>query len=137
MPSPRQMYVSLPVRDLERSKAFFGDLGFSFNAQFTDENATCMVVGTDCFAMLLTEPYFRTFTPRELCDTSTHGEALVAVSCADRDEVNRLVDKALASGGRAAHPDQDHGFMFVRTFYDLDGHHWEFLWMDPDAIQPA
>jgi predicted lactoylglutathione lyase len=133
----RQLFLNLPVRDLEKSKAFFSGLGFTFNPQFTDENAACMVIGGDSFAMLLVEPYFRSFTPRALCDTATHGEALFAVSCASRDEVVRLVDKALATGGRPAHPDKDHGFMFVRTFYDLDGHHWEFLWMDPSAVQQS
>ncbi len=137
MPHASQLFLNLPVRDLEKSKDFFGALGFAFDPQFTDENAACMPVGGDSFVMLLTEPYFETFTSRSICDTTTQGEALFAVSCESRHMVNRLVDKALRIGGRPAQPEKDHGFMFVRTFYDLVDHHWEFFWMDPNALQQA
>jgi predicted lactoylglutathione lyase len=133
----RSLFLNLSVKDLERSKAFFGALGFGFNAQFTDENAACMVVGKDCFVMLLQESYFRTFTKKAPCDTSTQSEGLYAVSCVSRAEVDEMADKALKVGGSVANAPADHGFMYVRSFYDLDGHHWELMWMDPNAIQQA
>jgi hypothetical protein len=125
------MFVNLPVRDLGRSMEFFTKLGFEFNPQFTDENAACMVVSGEAFAMLLIDRFFKTFTKREICDTSTHTEALVALSCESRGEVDETVRKAIAAGGRHAMDPIDHGFMYGWSFYDLDGHHWEVLWMDP------
>lgn len=131
--SNRQIYVNLPVRDPKRSTEFFRRLGFEFNTNFSDQNAACMIIGQDSFAMLLAESYFKTFTKRDVCDTRTHTEALLAVSCPTREAVDEMVETALASGGSAAMPAQDHGFMFVSSFYDLDGHHWEVMWMDPNA----
>lgn len=129
----RQIFVNLAVRDLERSQAFFRKLGFEFNAKFTDAKATCMKVNDAAYVMLLGEPFFKIFTRREPCDTEKQTEALLAVSCASRAEVDELVDKALAAGGRPAMEPQEHGFMYGRSFYDLDGHQWEVLWMDPRA----
>jgi predicted lactoylglutathione lyase len=127
------MFVNLPVRDLARSVAFFTDLGFEFEPKFTDENATCMIVGADAFVMLLVEPFFRTFTPREICDTASHCEGLFAISVDSRAEVDRVMETAVAGGATPATDPQDHGFMFQRSFFDLDGHHWEVFWMDPEA----
>lgn len=135
MANPRKIFVNLPVRDLQKSMAFFTSLGFEYNRQFTDEKAACMILSEEAFVMLLGEPFFKTFTKREVCDTTRHTEAINALSCASRAEVDALADKALAAGGTAAMPPQDHGFMYGRSFYDLDGHHWEVLWMDPKAIQ--
>jgi len=129
----RKMFVNLPVQDLKRSVEFFTQLGFTFNAKFTDENATCMIVGEDAFVMLLVERFFKTFTQRQLCDTRTHTEGLVAISVDSRAEVDRLVKTAVAAGGSHAVDPQDHGFMYGWSFYDPDGHHWEVFWMDPDA----
>jgi hypothetical protein len=131
----RELFLNLPVRDLKQSMAFFEALGFTFNSQFTDANAACMVVSDKAFVMLLTEPFFRTFTTRPLCDTSAAGEGIFAVSCPSRADVDRMVETAVASGGRDTGISQDHGFMFFRSFYDLDGHNWEVLWMDPAAVQ--
>lgn len=131
----RKLFVNLGVKDLERSKAFFAALGFEFNPRFTDEKAACMVVSEEAFVMLLSEPFLKTFTQRELCDTSRQNEGLFALSCVSREEVDALVQKALAAGGQRAMPPQDHGFMYGGSFYDLDGHHWEVLWMDPKAVQ--
>ena len=135
--SQRMMFVNLPVRDLERAKAFFGRLGFTFNPQFTDEKAACMEVSDVGYVMLLQEAFFRTFTRRQLCDTTRESEGLVAVSCGSRAEVDQLADTALGAGGAPAMPPQDHGFMYGRSFYDPDGHHWEVFWMDPAAAQGA
>jgi uncharacterized protein len=131
----RKMFVNLAVGDLEKSKKFFSTLGFSFNPKFTDDNAACMVVSEEAFVMLLTWPFFKTFTRREVCDTSRYTEGLLALSCDTRAEVDELVKKAFAAGGQRAMDPQDHGFMYGWSFYDLDGHHWEIFWMDPQAAQ--
>ena len=127
----RKLFVNLPVADLERSMAFFSALGFTYNPQFTDDKAACMIFSDEACAMLLSAPFFRTFTQRELCDTRRATEALFALSCSSRAEVDDLVRKAVAAGGTVAMPPTDHGFMYGHSFYDLDGHHWEVLWMDP------
>ena len=131
--SVRKIFVNLAVRDLEESKAFFSALGFSFNPKFTDANAACMIVSDEAFVMLLNQSFFKTFTKREVCDTSRYTEGLLALSCQSRTEVDELVKKAVAAGGRHAMEPQDHGFMYGWSFYDLDGHHWEPFWMDPKA----
>ncbi|HEU4521249.1 MAG TPA: VOC family protein [Thermoanaerobaculia bacterium] len=132
----RKVFINLPVRDLKKSMQFFSSLGFSFNRQFTDDNAACMVISEEAFVMLLREPFFRTFTKRELADTTRTTEGLFALSCESRAEVDEMVKKAIAAGGTHAMDSQDHGFMYGWSFYDLDGHHWEVLWMDPKAVQP-
>jgi uncharacterized protein len=133
--SARTMFVNLPVRDLKRSMEFFSAVGFAFNSQFTDDKAACMIVSQEAYVMLLREPFFRTFTRRELCDTTRHTEGLFALSCESRAEVDDMMNKAIAAGGSHAMDPQDHGFMYGWSFYDLDGHHWEVLWMDPTAVQ--
>lgn len=127
----RKVFINLPVRDLEKSKAFFSTLGFEFDSQFTDDKGACMVLSEEGYVMLLTTPFFEGFTKRAVCDTSTHTEALIALSCESRAEVDELVQKAIDAGGAPAMPSMDHGFMYAHSFYDLDGHHWEVLWMDP------
>ncbi|MFT3923348.1 MAG: VOC family protein [Myxococcales bacterium] len=132
----RKIFVNLPVKNLKNSMKFFSQLGFEFNPQFTDDKAACMLVSEEAFVMLLSEPFFKTFAKqRELCDTRTHTEALFALSCESRAEVDALIQKVLAAGGKTAEDPQDHGFMYGQGFYDLDGHGWEVMWMDPAAIQ--
>ena len=126
----RLTFVNLPVSDLDRSVAFFSGLGFEFNAQFTDEQATCMVVSDQAFVMLLVEPFFSTFTRKRVADANEQIETILGVSATSRDEVDELVDRALQLGGTAANDPQDEGFMYGRSFYDLDGHAWEVIWMD-------
>src|SRR4029434_3130252 len=123
----RTIFINLAVRDLKKSMAFFSALGFEFDPRFTDDKAACLVVTNDAFVMLLTEPFFRTFTRREICDTTTQTEGLFAVSCGTRAEVDGMVNKALAAGGKRAIDPQDHGWMYGSSFYDLDGHHWEVM----------
>ncbi len=130
-----KIFVNLPVRNLDKSKAFFAALGYTFNAQFTDETAACMVISEDIYAMLLTEEKFRQFTPRPVSDASKATEVLVCLSAESRDKVNELVDKAMAAGASDVMPPMDYGFMFGRSFADLDGHIWEIMWMDPAAVQ--
>ncbi len=131
----RKLFVNLPVRDRQRSMEFWSRLGFEFNPTFTDDKAACMIVSEEAFVMLLTEPFFKTFTSKQICDTSSHTEGLFALSCTSRAEVDELVKKAIAAGGTPARDPQDHGFMYGWSFHDPDGHHWEVLWMDPKAIQ--
>lgn len=131
----RMIFVNLPVRDLPKTKDFFSALGFTYNQQFTDDKAACMIVSDQAFVMLLSEPFFRGFTKNQICDTSTHTEAIFALSCESKVEVDQIVRKAIDAGGRHALDPVDHGFMYNWSFYDLDGHHWEVLWMDPKAVQ--
>lgn len=129
-----QIFVNLPVKDLERSMDFFTALGYSFNKQFTDENAACLVIDEDhVYAMLLTHDAFRRFTKKEVADTSTSTEAIIALSAESRDAVDALVDKALASGGSASNEPDDEDFMYGRSFQDPDGHLWEVFYMDRSA----
>lgn len=135
-PVTRQIFVNLPVKDLPRSQAFFNALGFHFNPQFTNEQGACMVIGEGIHAMLLVEPFFQGFTQKPLVDAHQGTEVLVCLSCVSRAEVDTLVAKALAAGGRAPNPVQDHGFMYAHGFEDLDGHLWELVHMDPSATPP-
>jgi len=131
----RQLFVNLAVRDLKRSMEFFSKLGFEFNPKFTDDKAACVIISAEAYVMLLAEPFFKTFTKRELCDTTKQTEGLFALSCESRAEVDEMVRRAIAAGGKHAAEPQDHGFMYGRSFYDPDGHHWEVLWTDPKAAQ--
>jgi predicted lactoylglutathione lyase len=130
----KAIFVNLPVRDLGKSIDFFKKMGFAFNAQFTDENATCMIIGENIFAMLLVEKFFKTFTKKEICDTAKDTEVIVALSAESREKVDQLMVKALAAGGIEPRPAQDHGWMYNRNFQDIDGHLWEIFWMDESAI---
>jgi predicted lactoylglutathione lyase len=132
----RQIYVNLPIKNMERTQAFFAALGFSFNPQFTNDQGACMVVSDDIFVMLLVEPFFKTFTPKPVADATKTTEVLLCLSCESRDEVDDLVKKALAAGGTSPMPAQDHGFMYGHSFTDLDGHGWELVYMDPAAVPP-
>ncbi len=131
----RKLFVNVAVKELARSKAFFSELGFAFEPKFTDEKAACMILSTEAWVMLLEQPFFQGFVPakRELCDTSKATEALLCISCESKAEVDAFTDRALAIGAKPAMPTMDHGFMYARSFYDVDGHHWEIMWMDPKA----
>ena len=128
-----KLFVNVPVGDLQRSIRFFEALGFAFNTQFTDATATCMLVGEDAYFMLLTNEKFREFSQRPIPDTLSETGALFAISVDSRDAVDAMVREAIAAGGAKALEPQDHGFMYLSSFYDLDGYHWEVFWMDPNA----
>ena len=132
--TPRKLFVNIPVRDVQRSIDFFEALGFTFNAQFTDATATCMLVGEDAYFMLLDKERFTGFSKRPLGDAQQETNALFAFSVGSREEVDEIVNKALGAGGSYAADPVDHGFMYGSSFYDLDGHHWEVFWMDPAAV---
>lgn len=133
----RQIFVNLPVKDLNKSVEFFTKLGYEFNPQFTDKNATCMIVDENIFVMLLVEKYFKTFMPKEICDTSKSAEVLVALSFESRAEVDEIVAKAIAAGGSTYKEPNDMGFMYQHGFQDLDGHIWEIFFMEPSAVNPV
>ena len=133
----QKIFVNLPVRDLKKSMDFFRKLGFTLNAQFTDETAACLIISENIFVMLLTEKKFKTFTPKQICDATKSTEVLVCLSSASRDEVNEMVRKAVAAGGTTYKEPEDHGFMYGHGFQDLDGHIWELAFMESSAIKPA
>lgn len=132
-----KIFVNLPVKDLDKSKEFFSKLGFAFNAQFTNKNAACMVISEDNYAMLLVESFFKTFTKKEIVDAKKSTEVLVALSSESKESVDKMLHNALAAGAKEANEPQDHGFMYGRSFEDLDGHIWEIFWMDPKTIKPS
>lgn len=134
---PTQIYVNLPVKDLARSMAFFSQLGFGFDAEHTDDQAACMIVGENIYVMLLVDRFFATFTPKPVSDATKATEVLVCISADSREDVDTLVRKALAAGGTAPSPPKDYGFMYGHGFEDLDGHLWEVIYMEPDGTEEA
>ena len=130
-----QIFVNLPVKDLDKSIAFFTALGYTFNPQFTDANATCMIISENIFTMLLVEPFFKGFTDKEIVNAHKSTEVLMGLSADSRAGVDDLVNKAVAAGGIEPRAAQDHGFMYSRNFSDLDGHIWEIFWMNPEHVQ--
>ncbi|MEU8619806.1 VOC family protein [Streptomyces sp. NPDC048623] len=135
--APQMIFVNLPVKDLDASKAFYEQLGYTINPQFTDETAACVVISDTIFAMLLTEEKFLGFAApgKVISDATKATEVMCALSAESREKVDELADKALAAGGSPAQQPIDMGFMYGRSFSDLDGHHWEVVWMDPAAVQ--
>jgi predicted lactoylglutathione lyase len=131
-----QIFVNLPIKNMERSQAFFKALGYSFNPQFTNEQGACMVISDTIYVMLLVEPFFQTFTGKAIADAKKTTEVLVCLSCESRAAVDDMVRKAKAAGGTVPRQPQDHGFMYGHGFEDLDGHIWEVMYMDPAAVPP-
>lgn len=131
----KQIFVNLPVKDLGKTIEFFKKLGFEFNPQFTDEKATCMVVNENIFVMLLVEKFFKTFTQKEICDTTKNTEVIIALSTENREKVDQMLENVIKAGGKESRKPQDHGWMYGRSFEDLDGHIWEIIYMDEKALK--
>lgn len=129
----RMLFVNLPVKDVQRSIAFFTALGFSFEPKYTGESSACMIIAENILVMMLAEGYFQTFTPRALCDATRSTEVLLCLSCESRQQVDETVAKALVAGGTTPREPQDLGFMYGHAFADLDGHIWELAYMEPGA----
>ena len=130
----KQIFVNLAVKNLEKSKAFFAALGYTFNEKFTDANAACLVIQEGSIhAMLLAEDFFKTFTDKSLTDTSKSTEVLLCLSCESRAEVDEMGAMAVAAGGTVPRAPQDYGYMYGHGFQDIDGHLWELMYMDPNA----
>jgi uncharacterized protein len=130
-----KIFVNLPVKDLNRAVEFFTKLGFKFNPQFTDKNATCMIISEDIFVMLLVEEFFKTFTKKEICNTSKNIEAMIAVSAESRENVDEMINKAIEAGGVEPRKPKDHGWMYDRAFEDIDGHLWEITYMNESSLK--
>lgn len=130
----RKIFVNLPVKSLDSAVKFFEALGFTFNPQFTDETATCMIVSDEIFVMLLTEEKFQSFTPLPVADATKSTEVLMALLLDSREEVDEIVRKAVEAGGTTYKEPRDYGFMYAHEFKDLDGHIWEPFFMDPKAM---
>ncbi|SED42246.1 VOC family protein [Streptomyces sp. TLI_105] len=135
--APQMIFVNLPVKNVDASKAFFEQLGYSSNPQFSDESSACVVISDTIYAMLLEEPKFKSFMApgKEISDATKTTEVLVTLSAESREKCDRLADAALAAGGTPAKEPLEMDFMYGRSFTDLDGHHWEVFWMDPAAVQ--
>ena len=131
----RMLFVNLAIKDLKRSVDFFTKLGFTFKPQFTSDDTTCMIISDQSFVMLLEETKFAGFATKPIADAKQQTEVLMGLSCSSREEVDRMMSAALASGGATAGAMQDHGFMYSQSFEDPDGHVWELVWMDPAYVQ--
>jgi predicted lactoylglutathione lyase len=129
-----KIFLNLAVKDLKKSIDFFTTLGFSFNPQFTDEHATCMIIGENIFVMLVIEQRFKDFTKKEICNAHKNTEVLIAIDADSREKVDEMVKTAVDAGGSIYMEPQDHGWMYGHGFADLDGHQWEVFYMDESTI---
>jgi uncharacterized protein len=127
---PTQIFVNLPVKNLSKSKAFFEHLGYQFNPQFSNDDGACMIISDTIYAMLLTEPFFKTFTSKTIVDANKATEVLICLSKENREAVDDTVRRAVDAGGRIYADAKDHGFMYQHSFEDLDGHQWELVYME-------
>jgi predicted lactoylglutathione lyase len=131
----QMIFVNLATDDVAASKKFFSDLGYTINPQFSDDNSACVVISDTIVAMLLSKKRYADFTKKDIADSRKTSEVLICLSAESREKVDELVEKAVAAGGTANEDTQDHGFMYGRSFDDLDGHSWEVVWMDPAAVE--
>jgi len=132
---PKQIFINLPVKNLEKTKAFFSNIGYSFNAQFTDEKAACMVISNEIYVMLLTEPFFKSFISKDIADANKTTEVIISLSADSKQHVDEIIGKAVNAGATTPRAAKDYGFMYQYGFQDLDGHLWEYVYMDPSAVQ--
>ena len=132
-----EIFINLPVKDLNKSVEFFTKLGYSFNAEYSNEDATMMIIEENISVMLLVEKFFKTFTKKEIANTATTTEVILCLSAESREKVDELVNKAMAAGASPSNFAQDQGFMYGRSFQDLDGHLWEVMYMDPGAVSQS
>lgn len=129
-----KIFVNLPVKDLNRSVDFFTKLGYTFNAQFTNEKATCMIISEDIYVMLLVEPFYKTFTKKEIADATKTSEVILCLSADSREEVDLMMRKAVDAGATVPNEPQDYPYMYGHGYQDLDGHLWEVMWMETSAV---
>ncbi|MGN4128182.1 VOC family protein [Lysinibacillus sphaericus] len=130
----QNIFINLPVKDLNKSTTFFKELGFEFNLQFTTEDTASMIISDNIFALLMLEERFKEFSKKKIVDTTTSAQAIFCLSAENREQVDALVNKALSSGGKSSSDPQDHGFMYVWGFQDVDGHLWEIAYMDESVM---
>lgn len=132
-----KVYINLPVANLDISKRFYAALGYSFNPLYTNDVAACLVISDEIHVMLLTKPFFSTFTNKEIIDAQTSAQVMLCLGAESREEVDILVDKAISVGAKPERPTNDHSFMYERSFNDPDGHIWEIMWLDEEAYKLA
>lgn len=133
----QSIFINLPVKDLKKSTRFFKELGFVFNPQFSDETTSCMIGSEHIFVLIMTEEKFKRFTKKDITDTSTSSEAIFCLSADSRAHVDGLVNSAVSAGGKTYRNPDDHGFMYIWGFEDIDGHLWEIAYMDPSALNES
>lgn len=126
------IFPNIPVKDLKKTMNFFNQLGFTYNDKFTDENAACMIINDTACVMLLTEAFYLSFTTKKIADTSKTSEVMLAISLESKEKVDEILLKAISMGAIEERT-EDMGFMYTRSFHDLDGHTWEFFWMDENS----
>jgi predicted lactoylglutathione lyase len=131
----QMIFVNLAVTDVDASKKFFTELGYTINPQFTTDDCACVVISDTIIAMLLSKQRYQDFTKKEIADSTKTSEVLLCLSAESREKVDELVDRAVAAGGTEPREAQDYGTMYGRAFDDLDGHTWEVMWMDPSQVQ--
>ncbi|MEU6257552.1 VOC family protein [Streptomyces sp. NPDC047043] len=131
----QMIFVNLATNDVDASKKFFTELGYTINPQFSTDDCACVVISDTIIAMLLSKQRYADFTKKEIADSTKTSETLLCLSAESREKVDELVDKAIAAGGTGTEDAIDHGYMYGRSFDDLDGHSWEVMWMDPAAVQ--
>ncbi|PBJ11742.1 VOC family protein [Flavobacterium sp. ACN6] len=129
-----KIFLNLAVKDLNKAISFFTELGFSFNPKFTNEKGTCLIIGKNINVMLLVEEFYKTFTNKEICNTAKASEVLISISMESREKVDDILEKAVKAGGTDYIEPKDYGWMYQRTFLDIDGHHWEVFFMDESQI---
>ncbi|WDF64190.1 VOC family protein [Flavobacterium sp. KACC 22763] len=129
-----KIFLNLAVKDLNRAVSFYNGLGFSTNPKFTNEKGACLVIDENIFVMILVEEFYQTFTKKQICDSTTTSEAIIAISVDTREQVDEMMEKAIKSGGTDYNQTNDYGWMYQRTFLDVDGHHWEVFFMDESQI---
>ncbi|MDQ8011749.1 MAG: glyoxalase/bleomycin resistance/extradiol dioxygenase family protein [Flavobacterium nitrogenifigens] len=129
-----KIFLNLAVKDLNRAVSFYNGLGFSTNPKFTNEKGACLVIDENIFVMILAEEFYQTFTKKQICDSTTTSEAIIAISVDTREQVDEMMEKAIKSGGTDYNQTNDYGWMYQRTFLDVDGHHWEVFFMDESQI---
>jgi len=129
-----KIFLNLAVKDLNKAISFFTELGFSFNSKFTNDKGTCLIIGPNINVMLLVEEFYKTFTDKEICNTDTSSEVLISISVETREKVDEMIEKAVKAGGTDYNRANDYGWMYQKTFLDLDGHHWEVFFMDESQI---
>lgn len=130
----KNIFVNLPIKDMEQSQNFFSNLGYTFNPQFTNDQGACLVLGENIFVMLLVESYFQTFIDKKICNTKTTTEVLLAISAESKDEVDTMMERVSESGGKVNDKIQDYGWMYSRSFEDLDGHIWEVVYVNMSEV---
>jgi len=132
-----KLFVNLPVKDIQKTRDFFLGLGFSYNPQFSDEKATCLIINNESYVMLLREDFFKGFTKKGIVNAHNCTEVLTSISAESKDRVNEIVDKAISLGATEARDPDEYGYMYTRSFNDPDGHIWEFSWMDLQSFPKA